>query len=300
MFYMIFAVAILSVMDAAMKNLSHHYAPFQVSALRGMSSLPFILALLAYKKNFKQLLAVRWGWQLLRGAVSILTLYAFIYAFQRMNLADAYCIFFISPLLIAALSVPLLGDKIEWRGWVAIIVGLIGVIWMLRPGGNQWEVSAVFAAVVATLGYVASSFIIRIVSRTDSTHASTFWFLLLVSVGAGLLALPQWRAPLLEDAPIILIVGVCGMLGQHAISEAFRLAPPALVAPFEYTALLWGVLLDYFIWGASPNTGIWAGALLVIGSGLYMLWREHLAQRVVLTPIDIPCAEPNSKTSQNG
>lgn len=304
MFYMIFAVGILAVMDAALKHLTNHYSPVQISAMRGMSSLPFAIGLLLWNKEMGQIFRVRWGWQLLRGAISIATLCTFIFAFKLLNLADAYCIFFIAPLLIAALSAPLLGERVELRGWLAILVGLIGVIWMLRPGGSHFPLWGALAALAATVGYVCSSLIIRVVSRTDSSGASTFWFLALVSTGAGLLALPGWRAPLQQDWPWLLLVGICGMLGQHAISEAFRLAPPAVVAPFEYTALLWGVLLDYFLWGATPNTGLWGGATLVIGSGLYMLWREHLLHKtsVVLTPVDIPCtlppmAEPPDRTS---
>lgn len=280
MLLMIFAVAILAVMDAALKQLGNHYSPLQVAAMRGMSSLPFILALLAHQKNFTQLIKVRWGWQILRGLISIATLYCFVYAFQRLNLADAYCIFFISPILIAALSAPLLGERLEWRGWLAIMLGLVGVIWMLRPSGSNWFNHGTIAALGATFGYVATSFIMRIVSRTDTTSASTFWFLIFVSLGAGLLALPDWRAPVSADWPWLLAIGLCGWLGQQAMSEAFRLAPPAVVAPFEYTALLWGVLLDYFIWGALPNTGLWGGASLVIASGLYMLWHEHRQHQV--------------------
>lgn len=294
MFYMIFAVGILAFMDAGMKVLADHYSPLQVASMRGMSSLPFMLALLAWNKDFKQVLRVRWGWQLLRGLLSVLTLGTFIYAFKHLNLADAYCIFFIAPLLIAALSAPLLGEHIEWRGWAAILVGLGGVIWMLQPGGHQLNVSAALAALVATITYVLGSIVLRVVSRTDSSAASTFWFLVLVAIGAGVLALPTWRAPLASDWPWLLAIGISGMLGQSAISEAFRLAPPALVAPFEYTALLWGVLLDWFLWAQAPNTGLWGGATLVVASGLYMLWREHVLHKVgnVVTPVDVACSLP--------
>jgi drug/metabolite transporter (DMT)-like permease len=300
MLLMIFAVALLAFMDAALKKLVQNYSPMQVSAMRGMSSLPFALALLAWNKDFAQVLRVRWGWQLLRGVISVFTLAGLIYAFKRLNLADAYCIFFFAPLLIAALSAPLLGERIEPRGWVTIIVGLCGVIWMLQPSGTQLFSSGAVAALLATVGYVFASMILRVVSRTDSSAASTFWFLIMVSAGAGVLALPDWRAPLATDWPWLLAVGISGILGQHAISEAFRLAPLSLVAPFEYTALLWGVLLDYFLWQALPNTHLWGGATLVIGSGLYMLWREHVLHRniVALPPTDIASALPQSEADQ--
>ena len=275
MFFMVFAVAVLAFMDACLKQLSQNYPSLQVAAMRGMSSLPFVLALLAFKKDFAQVLRVRWGWQLLRGVLSVMTLGSFIYAFKYLTLSEAYSIFFFAPLLIAALSVPLLGERIDWRCWVAIIIGLFGVIWLLRPNSDYMFSMGVLAALVAMLGYVFCSMILRVVSRTDSSIASTFWFLVMVSVGAGVLALPGWRALLATDWIWLLMVGVSGMLGQHALGEAFRLAPAGLVAPFEYTALLWGILLDYFFWATLPNSGMWGGATLVIGSGLYLLWREH-------------------------
>ena len=275
MAFMVFAVAILSFMDACLKHLTQNYTPLQVAAMRGMSSLPFVLALLALHKGFAQVLRVRWGWQLLRGVISVITLGSFIYAFKYLKLSEAYTIFFFSPLLIAALSVPLLGERIDWRCWLAIVIGFCGVIWLLRPNGDYMLSIGVLAALVATVGYVFCSLILRVVSRTDSSAASTFWFLIMVSVGAGVLALPEWRTPLAADWLWLLAIGVSGMLGQHALGEAFRLAPPALIAPFEYTALLWGVLLDFFMWGVLPNNSMWGGATLVVGSGLYLLWRER-------------------------
>lgn len=294
MLYMIIAVGLLALMDAALKMLADHYSPLQVAAMRGMSSLPFMLALLAWKRDFMQVLRVRWGWQLLRGVLSVITLGSFVYAVKRLNLADAYCIFFFAPLLIAALSAPLLGERLDWRGWLAILVGLAGVIWMLQPGGHDWAGGGALAALVATVGYVLGSMVLRVVSRSDTTAASTFWFLAWVSLGAGLLALPDWRAPVAGDWPWLLAIGILGMLGQTAIGEAFRLAPPVLVAPFEYTALLWGVLLDWFLWRQAPHTGMLGGASLVIASGLYMLWREHAIQRdqTALTPVDVACSLP--------
>lgn len=294
MSYMILAVGVLAFMDAALKMLSHHYPPLQLAAMRGMASLPFSLALLAHHGAFAEVVKVRWGWQLLRGVVSIITLCAFNISFKQLNLSDAYCIFFIAPLLIAALSVPFLGERIEWQRWLAIVVGLIGVIWMLRPSGNSLVGIGALAALVATISYVIGSIILRVVARTDSSMASTFWFLATVSIGAGLLALPDWVTPLAGDWGWLLAIGISGIIGQHTISEAFRMAPPAIIAPFEYTALLWGVLLDYVLWGASPNTGMWGGALIVIGSGLFMLWREHRTHKnsIALTPMDVPCALP--------
>lgn len=284
MLCMIGAVAVLAGMDAALKALSQHYSPFQVTAMRGMASLPFTIALLLRKGQFGQLMRVHFRWHLLRGVIAVITLVTFIYALHQLSLADAYCIFFIAPVLITALSVPFLHEQVDWQRWLAIFAGLAGVIWMLKPGAQGWVSWGALAALVAAIGYALSAISLRIVGRTDSAAASTFWFLALVALGAGILAAPHWQAIQQVDWPWLLAVGLSGAIGQHYISEAFRLAPAGVVAPFEYTALIWGILLDFLVWGTPPNTGMWGGAAVVVGSGLFMLWREqklHLAATMV-------------------
>jgi drug/metabolite transporter (DMT)-like permease len=112
-------------------------------------------------------------------------------------------------------------------------------------------------------------------ARTDTTESMVFWFSVLLSVGAGLLALPGWAPLQSADWPLFAGIGVTGALGQHFITEAFRRAPAAVVAPFEYTALLWGVALDLAIWRVLPGGTTLAGGTIVIAAGLYLIARER-------------------------
>jgi drug/metabolite transporter (DMT)-like permease len=219
---------------------------------------------------------VRWPLHLLRGVLGIAMMASFVYALKRLPLSTAYSIFFVAPLLITALSVPILGEKVGPRRWTAIATGLVGVLVVLRPTGAGVMSMAGLAVLVAATGYAVSAITVRVLARTDSTQAITFWLLALMALGAGALAFPHWEPLRAQDAWIIGGIGVAGALGQYSITEAFRLGEASLIAPLEYTALLWGVLLDLTLWGVLPDAVTWLGAAIIIASGLYLIRREKV------------------------
>ena len=276
MLLMLASVALFSLMDAGLKLLSAHYPPFQVAALRGLSSLPLVLAWALWTVGPRALLRVRWSLHLLRGVLGIAMMASFVYALKRLPLSTAYSIFFVAPLLITALSVPILGERVGPRRWTAIGIGLLGVLVVLRPTGQGMLTLAGGAVLVAALGYAVSAITVRVLARTDSTQAITFWLLALMALGAGALALPNWVALRGEHAWIIVAIGVAGALGQYAITEAFRVGEASLIAPLEYTALVWGVALDLALWGVLPDAITWLGAAIIIASGLYLIRREKV------------------------
>jgi drug/metabolite transporter (DMT)-like permease len=276
MLLMLASVALFSLMDAALKTLSAHYPPFQVAALRGLSSLPLVLAWALWTVGAMPLLRVRWPLHLLRGVLGIAMMASFVYALKRLPLSTAYSIFFVAPLLITALSVPILGEKVGPRRWTAIAIGLVGVLVVLRPTGAGVMSMAGLAVLVAAAGYAVSAITVRVLARTDSTQAITFWLLALMALGAGALAWPQWVPLRAQDAWIIGGIGIAGALGQYTITEAFRLGEASLIAPLEYTALIWGVLLDLTLWGVLPDAVTWLGAAIIIASGLYLIRREKV------------------------
>ena len=273
--WMVAAVGVLSVMDAAMKWLSPHYPPLQVASMRGAASLPLVVVWLALRGGLRQVVAVRWGLQLARGAMSVVMLPCFIDAVRALPLADAYSIFFVSPLLITALSVPLLGERVDARRWAAIAVGLLGVLVVLRPSGAGTLTLAGLAALAAAGCYSLSAIAVRVLGRTDSTASMMFWFTALVALGAGALAAPRWIAPRPEHWPVLAVVAVTGALGQYAVTEAFRRGEASVVAPFEYTAIGWGVTLDWSLWSTRPDGRVLAGAAIVIAAGIYLIHRER-------------------------
>ena len=273
---MLASVALFSLMDAGLKTLSAHYPPFQVAALRGASSLPLVLAWALWTAGWRPLLRVRWPLHLLRGALGVAMMASFVYALARLPLSTAYSIFFVAPLLITALSVPFLGERVGPRRWAAIGIGLLGVLVVLRPSGQGMLTLAGGAVLVAAFGYAVSAIAVRMLARTDSTQAITFWLLALMALGAGVLALPEWVALRGEHLWVVAAIGLAGALGQYAITEAFRIGEASLVAPLEYSALVWGLLLDLGLWGVLPDRITWLGAAIIIASGLYLLRRERI------------------------
>ena len=273
---MLLAVALFSVMDAQLKLLAGHYGPLQVAFLRGVTSLPFVLLPVLLRGRIARLRPVNLRLHLLRGALSVVMLGSFIYAVRESSLATTYSIFMFAPLLVAAISVPLLGERVAGAQWTAISVGLGGVLLMIAPRGDGgWVSVGALAALAAVVTYSLSAVTIRMLARTDTTESMVFWFSVLLSVGAGLLAMPGWAPLQSAHWPLFAGIGVTGALGQHFITEAFRRAPAAVVAPFEYTALLWGVALDLAIWRVLPGGTTLAGGAIVIGAGLYLLQRER-------------------------
>jgi len=275
-FAMLAAVAFFAVMDAQLKLLAGHYGPMQVAFLRGVTSLPFVLLPVLVRGRLARLRPVNVRLHVARGALSVLMLGSFIFAVRESSLATTYSIFMCAPLLVAALSAPMLGERVAGAQWGAITVGLAGVLLMIAPrGGGEWVSLGALAAVVAVATYSLSVVTLRLLARTDTTESMVFWFSVLLSVGAGLLAIPDWVPLAADHWPLLLGIGITGALGQHFITEAFRHAPAAVVAPFEYTALLWGVTLDLLIWHVLPGAVTLAGGTIVIGAGLYLLARER-------------------------
>ena len=273
---MLAAVALFSLMDAGLKQLTAHYRPFQVAAIRGAASLPFVLVWALATVGLRPLFHVRWSLHLLRGGLGVAMMASFVYALGTLPLSTAYSIFFVAPLLITALSVPFLGEKVGPRRWTAIAVGLIGVLILLRPTGEGMMSLAALAVLVAALMYAVSAISVRLLARTDSTQAMMVWLMTMIAVGAGVLAIPDWVPLRADDGWLILGVGVAGALGQYAITEAFRRGEASLIAPLEYTALVWGVLLDATLWGVLPDAVTWVGAGIIVASGLYLMRRERV------------------------
>ena len=149
----------------------------------------------------------------------------------------------------------------------------------LRRGGRAagWLLGlAALAVAGAALGSAATAITVRVLARTDTTQAMMVWLMTLITVGAGALAWSGWVPVRGEHLWLILGLGVAGSLGQYAVTEAFRLGEASLIAPLEYTALIWGVLLDLSLWGVLPDSVTWAGAAIIVASGLYLLRRERV------------------------
>lgn len=271
---MLLAVALFALMDAGLKLLAPHYPPLQVAALRGLASLPLVLGWVALTATLASLLRVRWGLHLLRGLLGIGMMVGFVYGLRTLPLSGAYAIAFVAPLLVTAMAGPLLGEQVGRRRWTAIAIGLVGVLVVLRPSGDGLASAGGLAILAAAACYAVAAITVRILARTDNSQAMVLWFLVLLSAGAGILAAPHWVPLQGSHGWVIAGVGLSGSLAQVALTEAFRRGEASLIAPLEYTALVWAISLDVALWGVLPDQVTWLGAAIIIASGLYLLVRE--------------------------
>jgi drug/metabolite transporter (DMT)-like permease len=279
---MIASVAAFSLMDGLLKFLAGRYPPMQVAVLRGAASLPFTVLPLLLARRLRDLVPRRWPMHLLRAALYVVTLGGFIYAIRALSLANAYAVFLSAPLLVAALSAPLLKEHVSWRHWMAILLGLAGVLVMLRPSASGMASLGALAAFVGACAYALNAIAVRVLTRTDTTVSVVFWTISLMTLLAAVLAAPGWVPIQPAHWKLLVALGLLAATAQYLFTEAFRSAPPAVVAPFEYTSLLWGIAIDRLVWQVLPSARVCLGGSIVIASGLYLIWRERA---------DVPASE---------
>ncbi|HEX8479876.1 MAG TPA: DMT family transporter [Telluria sp.] len=275
-YMMLIAVVMFSLMDTAMKLLSADFPAMQVASLRALASLPLIVAYVAWRGGFKRILHVHWPLQLLRAALGIVMLALFAFGIKLLSLAEAYSIFFIAPALITALSVWILKEKVNAGQWLAIAIGMGGVLVVLRPTGAGVLTLGGLAILAAAACYAVSSISGRLLSRRDSSAHMVFWLMTLMAIGATALAWPNWVTVPADRLPLLCGLAFSGFFAQLAVTEAFAHGEASRVAPFEYSALAWGVGLDWVLWHVLPDRYTLIGAAIIIASGLYLIRREKV------------------------
>lgn len=270
---MLAGMAAMSTMDAMAKWLGEGYPIGEIVFFRNLFALP-VIGLIVMRGG--GLASLRIGWPLghvLRAGCGLAAMFTFFTGLRTLPLAEAISIGFAAPLFVTALSVPILGERVGVRRWSAVVVGFVGVLVMTRPGAAAFQPAALLI-LAAALFYALAMLITRRQARSDTTPAILFYGTAL-SLAASLLVLPfGWRAPDAADLPVFVAIGLVGGLGMAFMTQAYRHAPAAVVASFDYTALVWGVLIGWLVWRELPDAWVWLGAGIVIASGLYIIRRE--------------------------
>jgi drug/metabolite transporter (DMT)-like permease len=268
-------VAIFACLDTTAKYLGTKMDPLEVAWARYTSA--FVLTLFisnpithpALIKTKRPML------QIMRGALLVASTVLNFIALQWMQLDEVLSIIFTFPFIVAIASGPILGEWLGWRRWTAICVGFGGVLLITRPGFSAFNPGALLS-LASVICYGLYAVITRVVSRVDSNQTSLFFN---NAVGA-LVMLPVipfvWQSPATWKIALLLLgTGVLGSFGHFLLISGHKLAPAAVLSPFIYTQLIWVAILGYLVFDHVPNQWTMAGAAIVIGSGLYLLYREH-------------------------
>jgi drug/metabolite transporter (DMT)-like permease len=273
------AMGMFGCMDGFSKVLVQYYPAWLILWIRHLVALVLVVAILAPRHPVAALKATRRPWlQLLRTCLLVTEMGLVLIAFRSLPLADAHAIFAATPLLVTALSVPLLGERVGWRRWLAVCIGFAGMLVILRPGLAVIHPAALLATLCMVM-YAHYHLFTRLVSRDDRPETS---YLLQTVISAALLSIVGplvWTPVALHHLPLLLALGVLGATGHYCLVRALSMAPAVVVQPFTYTMLLWAVVIGYLVFGDLPDSWTIAGAALVAGAGIYSAWREHVRQR---------------------
>ena len=271
--YMSIAVATFTIMDALVKWLAPNYPIMQIVFFRSLFAFVPLSIFIFRTGTLASLRTRKPVGHIFRSFMGLAAMSSFFYAYANMPLANAVAISFAAPMFITALSVPLLGEAVGVRRWSAVIVGFLGVMVIVRPDAGIFDGVAV-VALSGTVFMALAMIFVRKLSRTETSAAIVFYFSLSATVVSGVFMPSQWVTPNALDLALLIAVGLIGGMAQIFMTNAFRSAPVAVIVPFEYTAIIWAVLLGYFLWGDIPGLHVWFGVAIVSASGIYIVRRE--------------------------
>ena len=276
MAWMVVGVFLLAVLDALSKHaVSQLSIPVLIAARSAMVLVllgPWVL-----RSGGWSAVRTRRPWAHgVRGLFAVCSMLAFFESLRLLPLATVIAISFAAPLFMTLLSVPLLRERVGLHRWGALLAGFLGVSLIVGPQALDGDLGwGAWLAVLASLFYAASMTCVRWLSPTESDLSMLVWQNLAMGLAgaAGLMFVPLEVAPSMW--PIIALMALLVLLGQRCTLRALRLAPVGVVAPFHYSELLWAALFGWVFWHEWPGSHVWWGALLVVGAGLYTLWRER-------------------------
>jgi drug/metabolite transporter (DMT)-like permease len=270
----------LTVNDAIQKWMSGDFPRGELLAVRGLFVMVPIL-LIAWRMGGWSTLRIRSGKsQAVRAVLVCGTSFLFITALSLLPLADAIALTFVGPLFLTALAAMTLGEPVGWRRWMAVTIGFLGVVVMLRPGDGVIQWAAAFPLGVAFFGAVRDV-VTRRMHDTESTPAIMFYSFLAVITVYSTTAFWGWKPISPSQLALFAVNGFVLGLAHFFLIEALRLTGAAVIAPYKYVTMLWAVLFGFVLWGDLPDAWMIAGGTLVVGSGLYILHRESVAKGAI-------------------
>jgi drug/metabolite transporter (DMT)-like permease len=277
------ATMFFSTSDAISKILGQRLPAIEISTVRYIVFV-VMAAVLCRQSGTKPWRTRVPGQQILRGAALVMSALCFIEALRHLPLADAASIGFVSPMLITALSVPMLREQVGIRRWSAIIVGFIGVLIVIRPGTGAFRPEALWV-LASSSSWAVASCLTRKIAGTDTSQTTITWSAVTGLVICAVLAPFAWVAPGWGELGLCVILGILASTGQYLMVLAYRYAGAATLAPFSYVQLAWAVILGWLVWRTLPDAQTWAGTAIIVASGIYIVHRERVRARHIVAAI---------------
>jgi drug/metabolite transporter (DMT)-like permease len=270
---MVTGMALFTLNDAMGKWLVESCPVPLILAVRSAAALLILLPLVLKAGVLNVFKVPAPGYHLLRIVLIVAEIALFYLAVRDLPLADVMTIYMAAPLLVTALSAPLLGEKVGVRRWIAVGVGFVGVVLVLRPGGD-------FLSAGTPIALAGSlTFALTLISTRSLRGASGLTLITTQTLGvgvAGAAALPLvWVTPSLLEFCLLGVLGVVALIAHVLVNKSLKLSPAAVVAPYQYTSLVWAIALGWAVWGDVPEWPVGIGAALIIGSGLFVFHQEQ-------------------------
>jgi drug/metabolite transporter (DMT)-like permease len=271
--YMIASTALFAAINAIVKWELATYPVGEVAFYRAFFALITVSVMILPKTGIAVFRTRRYLGHLQRGISQFGSMTCMFFAFSLMSLGSAVAISFAAPLFTTLLSIVILKEKVGVHRWSALVVGFIGVIIVTEPGRSTFQLGALFALANAVLSS-SVAIAIRRMSITESTETLTIYQLVVITLCTCFLAPFGFIRPTWLDTGALALAGIGNGVAQYWWTRSLTLAPPSAVVPFNYLSLVWASLLGFAIWGDVPTPHLIVGAIVVVVSGLYILWRE--------------------------
>ena len=275
-------MVIFATQDAVTKHLAQDLAIAQIVMVRFWAFAIFILLLVSRRPGgVRHATKARRPWlQILRSLILVIEIGIFAYASRGLPLADMLAIMAIFPLVVTALSVPLLGEKVGIRRWSAVLVGFAGVLIILRPGAGVFDPLSVLALISAVL-YALYNVLTRMVSaQGDSSDTTVLYTAVIGAVAVTLVGPWFWVMPRPDQWMWLGVLSVTGITGHWLLIKALEAAPASVLQPFNYTLLVWATVIGYLVFDDLPDLWTVIGAAVIVASGLYTIFRERRVKQL--------------------
>ncbi len=290
---LVVGIAVFSLQDVILKRLSGEYPLYQAMIIRSLTAVPLLLIIVrVLDGRLSTITTPNWGWMLARGFLNFVAYTAYYLGLAAMPMADTVALFFTAPLFITIAAALIFKERIGPMNLLALLAGFAGMLMIFNPSASVFDPAA-FLPVLGAFGYALTQLATRVLGRTETAGAMTFWGNLTFLASALALAAvfgsgayegathPSlafltrgWQAMPARDLMLFMACGLIASIGLSLLTYAYRVAPSSSVAPFEYSFIIWGVLWGWLFWAQLPTDLAWGGIALLIGAGLLVIRAE--------------------------